>query len=195
MNLHNAIRDFTARYDRNAISSIQDLATNSSMTRSKFLFKAVDVKKATDLFVEYLDGYAKFKIGSIGSDDSEMKAIMERTEMFLTNDGTNKSMPVAFEEVDIHYSDIPEVCKDYIESVQRVMDAVNRLTTDLSAYDVKNDDIGALTEMSDMYISHLFPLVEKVMYTGLCASGYEHKKWTESLFNRRDDKKPAPIFI
>ena len=162
MNLHTAIRDFTDSYDREAISHIQALATDSSIRHSKFLFEAVDIKKSADLFIEYLEGFAKYKMTPEGNDTNDIDVILERTDMFLDRRVPGGGIPPIFETTKIHPYEVPTFCTDYLESVQKVIDKIECLSSEMLESYVTNDAVGALCEMGDKYVSYLYPKVGRI---------------------------------
>lgn len=195
MKLHNAIRDFIDQYDREAISSIQDLGNIPSGSAFNFLFEGVDVKKSVDLFDEYLDGYAKYRISTDSNTDHTTQTILERTEFFLENSTAVGSCPAIFEDKTLSLKDVPSICECYIESVNRLIQKIDTLTTEMKSAGTSNEEIEALCEMGDMYVSRLYPKLEKIMEYALSASGYNTKKWVDEIISKKREPKTTPVFV
>lgn len=192
--IHTTIRDFADRYDRDAILSLESLATSPRRGAVNFSFEGVDISKAVSLFKEYLSGYCEFAEGHDDISDETREMLMTNLGKFIEGTKITDDDPVLFEKKRINFDDSPNYVKGYIESVRDLIEALDSSVSRLKQSGVEPENIGLMTEMCDAFTDALNPKVNAFIDRCLLESGYVTRKWLESLKPKPIEPQPATVF-
>lgn len=192
MNLFTALKSFSEKYNREAISSINSFCERIDVINSPFKFEAVDIPRAFRMFGEYIEGYVSYKCEHPSEGIEKNNQILNQTKSFIES-GTDKEETNLFQSVQIKYTEARDFIKNYISDIGNLVSHVNEYTNILYEAGVTNEDIGLLTEMCDEFINAIQPHIEAVMNHMLGATGYNYKLLQEASKHKKVESKP--IFI
>ena len=178
MSIHTVIREFTEKYDANAMTSIDKLPSRIGLNASMIPFKVFNLKETCEAFSNYLKGYCDYmKLNKDNDKKTSREAIKASMESLITD-------PDLFKECTIKYNTIPEFVKDYLVSVQSLVETVDSIKEDMELGGVGLEYVGDVNEYADQFISKLNEKFDPIMDNILWASGYNGSK-----------RKPTPINI
>lgn len=172
MSIHTALREFTEKYDAEAITSIDRLPAKVGMRADMIPFKLFNLTETCKAFCDYLVGYRDYMKAHKDNPRKSTRDIMKaNTARFLKD-------PQFFKECDSNYKAIPEFVKSYLESVQKIAQVVESVKEDMELNDIELEYVGDVTEYADTFIQKLNEKFDPIMSDILWASGYAgaHKK-------------------
>lgn len=173
MKLDRAIKDFTEKYDKEAMQYIERVSSEFGLVYHKQSIPAFNMTTAIDKFAEYLEGYADYKIRMF----NEKKGEKQLTEEEITNT-TKKWCENVFntkevtENSQLYYDKIPSFIESYANGVQKLITAVEANKSRMLTEGVDVSSIGIINEYADMFMDQLHVHFDAVMEKVLMASGY-----------------------
>ena len=177
MSIHTAIKEFTEKYDTEAITSIERLPAKVGLCADVIPFNAFVLKESCDSFVSYLRGYSDYmKMHKDNPNKSTRENIKASMENYMAD-------PEIFKECTIRYKAIPEFVKSYLESVQNIITTVDTIKEEMELDGVDLEYVGDVNEYAELFLNKLNEKFDPVMNNILWASGYAatHKKSPDSL--------------
>ncbi len=178
MKIDNAIKDFYSRYDKEAMKSIDDISSNRIFTLQKSTIDTFNMMESFNRFVEFMDGYCKYKIDNINNNDS------------TPNDTINKQV-YSFIDTLIKpdktlYSQCNTFIISYINEIKKLSHKIDEWKSDMMSNDVDTNSVSCINDFIDYFVDKINNEFYKSVDTMLIASGYTSKK---KLFNSIGEKK------
>lgn len=168
MKIDTAIRDFSEKYDRTAIESIDRISKDFSLTVSRQTIKVFNINECFDLFREYIEGYGDYKIKNIDNKEaSPREVIQESVAKFIDNN--------LVKEVSIKYPELPSFVESYVHGVESLIKAVDSVKDKLLCESVDDDSVGDVNDYVDHFMNVINESFDKSMDRILWASGYNGK--------------------
>ena len=166
MILDKALQMFKEKYDREAVESVINLSNDHSLYMSSF--KAFSIQEAVDQFIEYMDGYVKYRIGNIGKPDVKSNnVITEHTKSFIE--------AKLFIEKNVPFNSATNFLEGYLDNIDRLVKVVNENQSILMDYS-DNESTGCIVEFTDTFMTNLNDRFYPVMEHLLQSSGYNSRK-------------------
>lgn len=169
MKIDNAIKEFSEKYDREAMKSIEDLAGSFTYTIKPHYIKAFDLKESFDGFVGCISKYGLYKIQNVGNEyASPQAAIVESVNKFMDSQ--------FFKESDLKYEDFPTFVKSYVEGITNTIDAVNKVKSDMVDADIDLEYVGEVNTFCDKFMTVMQEKFDNTMDLILRTTGYTTRK-------------------
>lgn len=185
MRIDSAIQVFSEKYDREAITSIEDISKERGLVLNRSTIKAFNINESFNKFSQYLREYADYKVNNANNNNaSPQDAIRESVSNFIETQ--------IIHDEDVRYSELPEFVKSYIEGVELLREAVDDSKRKMFEEDVDPEAIGDVNNFADKFMDKLHESFDPTMDKILLASGYTSRK---KLFNRSNKSEDKPIFL
>lgn len=182
MKIDNAIKEFTEKYDSDAMRSIDRISKDIGLNHLGGSMKLINLQESFDKFSLWLEQYAMYKIKTNGNDEATKQTLIkESSEVFMEKE--------LFEEVDVKYSDLPLFVKSYVEGIDKVSKTVDKVKSDMMENDVNLEYIGDVNDFTDAFMQRLSESFDPIMEKILWASGYNSKKKLQN--SGKGIKKPV----
>lgn len=175
-----AVRDFTERYDEEAIKSIDEMVNDIGVTYRLDKVKSFMMKETFDMFNEYLDGYKQYVLKDkydIG--DKSKEEIINSMKALFKAEG--------FKDKVLFCKDANKFIKCYIEGCKNIVNKVDNIQSELIQNNATDEEIGNINEYTDVFMESMNNKFNSVMTSLLRESGYitisffdEKKKEIES---------------
>lgn len=187
MKIDSAIREFSERYDRDAIQSIDNISQDPGLVLRKKTIDVFNIKESFDKFQEFISGYANYKIQNMNNESATPQSLIcEHTEKFIDKD--------LFSETETLYSNLPVFVETYITGVQTLLNLSDSLKTSMFEAGVDSDSIGDINNFMDSFMNKLHESFDPTMDRILWASGYHsNKKLARPA--RGTEIKMKPVFL
>ena len=172
MSIHTAIREFTEKYNSEAISSIEQLPAKVGMRADMIPFTVFNLKESCENFSKYLKGYCEYmKLNKDNPKKTTREGIKASMENYIAN-------PELFKECEIKYDKIPFFVKTYLESVTLIQTTVDTIKDDMEYNDIELEYVGDVDDYANTFLTKLNEKFDPIMTNILWASGYagKHKK-------------------
>lgn len=184
MKTDTAIQEFLEKYDREAISSINELSTEYGLRINRVPIKVFSIKEGFDNFQAYLRGYSSYKMSNHNNEKaSPQEVIKEAVDKFIDTQ--------LFVEKDTTYDMLGEFIESYINGIKGLNETVDSIKRDMMESGVVcQEDIGDVNEFVDKFMDKLHESFDPTMDRILWASGYNSRK---AIFGRK--KKEEPVFL
>lgn len=182
MKIDNAIKNFTERYDCEAMKSIDDLSKDIGLEHMGATMKLINLQESFDKFNLWLEQYAMYRIKTKDDENvTEQHLIKESSEVFMEKE--------LFEDLDVKYSDLSKFVKSYFEGIEKVIKNVDKVKEDMTDNDVNLEYVGDVNDFVDAFMQNLSESFDPVMEKILWASGYNSKKKLQN--SGKGNKKPV----
>lgn len=189
MNIDNALQEFTEKYDRDAIKSIDDISKEIGLVQNKYTIDAFNMNEAFDSFTKYLKGYACFIEQAAKSNDKAAKT-MEHTKKPEVDDSFKRYIDTeCVKEQKLTYDQLPEFVEAFLIGVQQLSSDVTEIQESLDNIDADQETIGGINEYANEFLESVWNQMNPVMDKILWASGYNSNK---KLMN--PSKKKETVF-
>lgn len=188
MKLDTAITEFMEHTSRDAIQSIDELASEPGLKLTGAKTKGFAMMEAFDTFTKYLNGYAQYKIKYMNDNRaSGQDAIREQTTKFL-------SETVKLEDKEIQYSELPNFVTGYVNGIKALQETVDTLQSKMKEAEVDAESIGDVVEFANQFVEKVESRFNQWFDRVLGESGYKAK---QRLFGKKQSssEEPAPIFL
>ena len=185
MKIDNAIKEFTEKYDRAAIESIDNLANDLGLKHAGYTIKLFNLKESFDQFATYLNQYAEYKIQYKNDDKaSSQDVIKESTNVFMENE--------LFKPVEMKYEELPGFVYSYIEGVNMLTETIDTVKSNMKDADIELEAVGDVNDFADNFMTRLYESFDTAMNKILWASGYNSNK---KLMNPSKPLTNKPVFL
>lgn len=192
MKIDSAIKEFLEKYDTEAIRSIDELAQDLSLTRQKAKMPAFNLQEGIDTFIEFLEGYANYKIENINNEKaSPHEAIVEHTKLFISGKLFKETTETG-EDEEILIESIPKFVESYIKGIPNVISTIDKLKAAMLESGTDLESIAVINDFADDFMESLHERFDPVMDKILWASGYNSKI---ALRNAVPKPKETPVFL
>jgi hypothetical protein len=183
MKLDSAIKIFLEKYDEFAIASIEAISKDISLTNNKRYIVGFNITESFDKFIEFIDGYAKYKIENMDNPEaSSHDNIINHTNNFIESK--------LFNESNILYADLPVIIKGYIKGIKQLIETVDNAKGTMLESGVDTNSIATVNDFVDTFLENFHFYYDPMMENVLWATGYN----TKIRLSKRN-KKEVPIFI
>lgn len=167
MIIDKALQTFKEKYDREAVQSVIDLSHDHSLYMSSF--KGFNMQEAVDQFIEYIDGFVKYRIENIGKSNAKPNnVISEHTKSFIETK--------LFIENKIPFNNATSFIEQYVDSVDKLVKTVNENQSLILECISDNESSGCILEFADAFMenlnNHFYPVMEHLLQS----SGYYSRK-------------------
>lgn len=183
MKIDHVLQEFTERYDREAMESIEEISKDFGLNIHKSSLNLFNLQESFDQFTKYITSYAKYVVENVNNP----KASSRESISFSVNKFINEQL---FKEANIEYSDLPSFIESYVNGINNLNLAITE------AKDIINDCdevdpiyAGDINEYTDMFISRLEESFNPAMDKILWASGYNSKQVLSG--KKKDNSKPV----
>jgi len=184
MKIHSALKEFAETYDRTAIQSIEDISRDIALANNKTKIKVFTIKEGFDVFSEFLNGYANYKIELIGKEDKKPQSlIVDHTKSYIKEQ--------LFNECDILYGDLPLFIEGYVNGVKSLTGVVDDVTKKMMEAGVDEESVSSINEFMDTFIDRLHESFNPTMNHILWASGYNSR----TALRKKEIKELKPVFL
>jgi hypothetical protein len=186
MKIDSALKNFSEKYDRSAIESIetlsQDLGLNSKPVKDVYI-ELFNIKEGFENFQEFLDGYSKYKIENINNEKaSPHEIICEQVNGFIGK---------LFKETKASYSELPAFVESYITGIRNISTSVDVWKNSMMEAEVDTESISSINEFVDEFVDTLHESFDKSMDRILWASGYH----TKNNLAKKESTVVKPVFL
>lgn len=165
MKIDSAIKNFTEKYDFEAISYIENIANERGNKLNDHMIQTFNITEAFNNFNQYLKGYADYKIKNINNPRaSSQDAIKESVNKFI-----NENL---FRESSTLYRELPNFVMGYIDGVNTILETVDNIKSEMYDAEVDQDAIGDINDFTDQFMDKLHESFDPTMDRILMASGY-----------------------
>lgn len=188
MIVDNAIKEFTEKYDREAIASIDELAGEIGLKKAGFTIKTFNIKESFNQFSKYLEQYGEYKAKY--KDDpkaSPREVIYESTKTFMDND--------LFLLAEMKYEELPDFVSGYIEGCNALIETVETVKSSMRNNEIDMESVGDVSEFADMFMEKMNERFHESMDRILWASGYKSKQRLSKHNNTPKVSEPKPVFL
>lgn len=169
MKIDSALRDFSERYDREAIQSIDNISKDFGLVNQKRTIKGFNIKEGFEDFQDFLSKYAKYKIENVNNPKATPQSmICERVETNIREE--------IFKETQMLYDELPVFVESYLSGVQQLRDQSDDIKQVMFEADIDPNVIGNVNEFVDVFMDRLHESFHPRMHDILWASGYNGKK-------------------
>jgi hypothetical protein len=183
MRLDSALKIFLEKYDELAVASIDDISNDISLTGNKKYIKGFNITESFDKFIEFIDGYTKYKIENMdNSEASSHDNVVNHTNNFIDSK--------LFNECNILYVDLPIVIKGYISGIKQLTEMVDTVKGHMIEHGVDDNSISSVNNFTDTFLEKFHSYYDPMMENVLWATGYN----TKIRLSKRN-KKEVPIFV
>ena len=188
MIIDSAINNFFEKYDREAMETIDELSKEFGLNVNDHKILVFNMKESFQLFNEYINGYADYKIKNINNDNASPQYIIRETvDKFITEN--------IFKEVSIKYNELPDFIQSYINGIKSLNETVNNLKHKMIENDVDAECIGDVNDFCDAFMIKLHESFDPCMDRILWASGYNFRKRLVKPSDNIPVKPQSPIFL
>ena len=176
MRLDTALKEFTEKYDREAIHSIDTLSKDFGLNQNYVKIELYNIKESFDLFTKYLQGYVKYKTENKNNPQaSSQDEIATKSTAFIEKE--------IMKSKDSLYKEISPMLESYLSGINDLIPVVEACQSTLQENDVDNASIGYVSELADAFIESVDAKMEPLMEKLLWASGYNSRK---KLFGKKE---------
>ena len=169
MKIDSAIKNFTEKYDSEAISFIESMSNERGYQLNDHKLKTFNIEEAFNNFDSYLRGYANYKIKNIDNPNaSTQETIKESVGKFIDGE--------LFKESETLYRELPNFIIGYIDGVNKIMETVDSIKTEMYDAEVDQDAIGDINDFTDQFMDKLHESFDPTMDRILMASGYTSRQ-------------------
>lgn len=179
-----AIRNFTEKYNAEAMQSIDNISKEFGLNIHNYTIKVFNINEAFESFNSFLRGYCQYRISY---NESTEASSVETVQNDLGN-----NLSKFFEDRDIRYRELPKFVSSYVEGVDSLIKTVNQVKSDLMENDIGYEYVAAVNELTDTFFAKLQESFDSSMDRILWASGYN----AHQRLAKRDYKVSSrPIFL
>ena len=157
--------NFFERYSPEAIRSIDRMSGDLTLQMSKF--KAFTFDDGSSKFLEYVDGYADYKMERVEETDKRYQtneAILEHTKSFVRDD--------LIRETKLPFKQASTFVENVLKHLGSLPGKAEEVQTRLMEAGLDNESVGTVIEIVDDYATYLYESVCPVIDRLLWASGY-----------------------
>lgn len=189
MKIDSALKEFTERYDREMIESIDDLSKNFGYNINKYTIPVVNINESVNKFKTFMEGYLDFEQKNVDNYPVDHKTVVEQTNNFINSDEL-------FNEEKLLYSELPEYVKSYVEAIKTVSDLTDSVKLGLMECGSDSDHVADVNSFVDAFTERMQTKFYPVMDQILWASGYNaRQRLSKAGTSTAANPKSTPVFI
>lgn len=187
MKIDSAVRQFTEKYDRAAMESIEELGNDYTLNITEQKMKLFNIQESFDTFREYLKAYADYKIKNQNNDQaSPPDVIRESVKRFINSE--------LFKETDTLYKNVPAFVESYVSGINDVDQTVHDVKTVMTESGIPAEEVGEINNICDQFMDRLNESFDSAMDSILLASGYKSRKRLWAVV-KGETKKEKHVFL
>lgn len=185
MKIDFALKEFTEKYDREAMESVETISKDFGLNIHKHTIKLFDMKESFDIFSKYLRSYATYVTENVNNPQaSPRESILASVDKFIASK--------LFNESEVVYSELPAFVESYVSGIKdlnsTIDEAKNTILNCEGADPVFAGDVNDFVEKFMTRLDESFtPAMDKILW----ASGYNSK---QKLSGKKSVKK-KPLFL
>lgn len=168
MLIDNALQNFTEKYNREAIHSIDVISNDLGLYNSRQTLTLCNINEAFNLFQKFIKGYAEYQ--RVYKESSEISSIEQ------INSDFEKSFEKFFKTENVLYNDLPKYVESYLNGIKSLTKTVDQVKSVLFENDIDHDRIAAVNNFTDTFFGKLQESFDSDMNLILGASGYNARK-------------------
>lgn len=188
MKIDSAIKNFSEKYNRDMITSIDHISKDRALNLKGATINLHNMAESVNSFVMFLEGYSGYLITNIGKPEiSPHEVIKENFNAFIKSDEN-------FKEASVKYSDLPAYVQSYVEGINKILESVDKVKREMSEAEIYTEAIADVNDFVDSFMDRMDESFSSDMDQMLWASGYNSAM---RLFKNRSPKKKenAVVFI
>ncbi len=185
MKIDSAIKEFTEKYDKDAMESIERLGNDYTLNITEQKIKLFDIKESFDMFRNYLRDYASYMSGN-ASNPLPKDSIMESVKRFIDSQ--------LFKESQMLYKEVPVFVESYITGIDELNKEIYETKASMSEAGVDAENVGLINEFCDVFVDRLNESFDTTMNSILWASGYNSRKRLQAVI-KGENKKETHVFL
>ena len=189
MKTDSAVKEFTEKYNREMLESIDELSNRRGYKENKLTMPVVNLTEATHKFDIFMRGYADYKKKHIDGDSLSNDQIFENTNTFINDPGM-------FTEDAIMITNLPGYIKTYFESVNTIGSMADEIKNDMTESGVDLESVGAVNGFVDSFMERMqgkfYPVMDQILW----ASGYNaRQRLSKAGTSTAATNNSKPVFI
>lgn len=183
MKIDKALQEFTEKYDRVAMESIQDISNDFGLNIHKNTLDLFNIQESFDRFTKYITAYANYVVENVNNP----KASSRESISYSVNKFISEQL---FKEEKVYYSDLPSFIESYVNGINTLNSAITEAKNIITECD-DADPIyaGDINDYTDTFMSRLEESFNPAMDKILWASGYNSKQILSG--KKKNDSKPV----
>lgn len=175
------LSEFVDTYDRTMMESVENISKEFGLVIHNHTIDVNDINEAKNNFCEFVNDFTKYKMNETkNTKNVSLDEIRTHTKNMVTTE--------MFNTAKWRYKDLPAYVESYVNLISEVDKFVEECRVKLFEYEANQDDIGFLTEATELFYDTMKSKFDSSMDKILTASGYKSKKAIS-------EKTKSPIFL
>jgi hypothetical protein len=165
MTVKRVLESFFEKYSEEAMTTISKMSGDLTLSMSKF--KGFTFTEGSEKFLEYVGGYADYKMERVEESDKRYQsneAITEHTKSFVRDD--------LFKEAMLPYTEAGALVENCLKHLASLPGKTEQVQGQLMEAGLDNESVGTVVTIIDDYATYLFETVCPVIDRLLWASGW-----------------------
>lgn len=169
MKIDSALKNFSEKYNEEAIMFIENLSNDFGLIKQKKTIKGFNIKEGFDDFKDFLVKYGKYKVENMDNPKaSSQDVICESVKANIKDE--------LFRDKDIRYNEIPAFIESYVSGIKDLISTADSVKKYMIESGVDLNSVGDVNTFLDNFITRLDESFNPTMDHILWASGYNSKK-------------------
>lgn len=173
------ISDFIQTYDRAMMESVEEVSKEFGLVIHNHTIEVNDITEAKNTFCEFVNDFSKYRL-NVERPNISMDEIKHHTENMIKTEMFNVTR--------WKYKDLPIYVESYLNSIKEIDSFVEDCRFKLFHADANQEDMGFLTEATELFYDEMKNKFDSSMDKILTASGYKSKKILS-------EKTKTPVFL
>ena len=174
------LSDFMDTYDKEMLESVDDISKEFGLVIHNCTIEVANIDDAKDMFCEFVNDFSKYKMNEKKTEEVGLDKVLQHTKNMVTNEMFNISK--------WRYKNLPAYVESYVNGIKEVDEFVEGCRNKLFQYNAKQEDVGFLSEATEIFYDEMKKRFDDSMNKILTASGYKSRKMLE-------EKKKSPVFL
>lgn len=168
MKIDNCIKNFLEKYDREAMSSIDDLSNTFGLVINKRTMPLFNIVEAFNAFNDCLVVYGKYQTETAADKKLAHDDTVKNTLKFIEEK--------VFDNKDVLYKDLPSFVASYTEGVKKILNTIEEVKGSINESGIDPEYSADINTFSDKFIEIMDKKFTESMDKILMASGYTNRK-------------------
>lgn len=181
MKLDSTIKEFTEKYDREAMKSIDTLSKDHGLSVNGYTINVFNINEAFNTFDTYIRDYAEYMIKNMNNPKRSPRDEIQTSVRGFIENHIFKNEPTT-------YPQLPNFVNSYVEGVNKLIETVEDVKRTMLDAGIDPESVGDINEFTDIFVDKLHESFDPTMDRILWASGYNTRK---ALFGKKETKKPV----
>lgn len=195
MKIDSALREFSERYDRAAMESIEKISRDHALIATKQPFPSFTLTEGFNTFIEFMTGFTKYTVESV-NEETPVKThaeLVEGTKSYIA-EKLFSSIDKEGEPLTMLYSEVPSFVEAYLSGVKRLTDLATKMQESMMEAGVSTEGVSSIGELMDSFMLRLHESFDPWMDKLLWASGY-HTEKALAKPKTPTEKPVKPVFL